>query len=430
MTRQHGAMKINMVRVIWYLVLLLLIGNASSSSSSVASSLYGNSNRGRIRPKKTTNHAYQQTSLSLSSPSSLTFIRGGAATKNFPSFNKKKQIQKQQPSPSPEESRTISLRPLLVSSFLMIFALMLTGLSPTPILIDQFGADRCTKILSSIASLGAVLEIILSPIFGSLLDSIGRKSVMVGATLLISVVNMIVAASFLVSSSSSSVVSITLTNAIIVSISKLCNAVFFPTTFIAVSAIVGDVLASKPNKMGSFMALSMSLTSVGMIFGITTAGKLLGGSGSSNSIISSLTQKYNPHGLLYFLSSVIALFSATVIAVGLPETLPKHKRIPFFNNNNEGNTNSSVLHKIKQSPASAARLLLGRGKQIRWLAILLVLQSLPMSMGDIFQGKVLLLYEHSMHDLYFHFPHVCPSFFLQNAYPYLFVVHFMSLCYM
>ena len=379
MTRQHGAMKINMVRVIWYLVLLLLIGNASSSSSSVASSLYGNSNRGRIRPKKTTNHAYQQTSLSLSSPSSLTFIRGGAATKNFPSFNKKKQIQKQQPSPSPEESRTISLRPLLVSSFLMIFALMLTGLSPTPILIEQFGAASATKLLSSIASVGAVLEIILSPILGSLLDSIGRKSVMVGATLLISGVNLIVAVSFLLfpssSSSSSSGVSITLTNAIIVSISKLVTAVLVPTTFIAKSAIVGDILASTPNKMGSFMALSMSLVSVGMIVGITTAGKVLGG---STTMMGRLTQQYHPHGILYGVSSLVALLSATVLAVRLPETLIDEKRIPF--------ASTSIRNKIKQSPASAARLLIGRGKQIRWLAILLVLQSLPTSMGDIFQG--------------------------------------------
>ena len=257
----------------------------------------------------------------------------------------------------------------------MIFALMLTGLSPTPILIDQFGAASATKLLSSIASVGAVLEIILSPILGSLLDSIGRKSVMVGATLLISVVNMIVAASFLVSSSSSSVVSITLTNAIIVSISKLVTAVLVPTTFIAKSAIVGDILASTPNKMGSFMALSMSLVSVGMIVGITTAGKVLGG---STTMMGRLTQQYHPHGILYGVSSLVALLSATVLVVRLPETLTNEKRIPF--------ASTSIRNKIKQSPASAARLLIGRGKQIRWLAILLVLQSLPTSMGDIFQG--------------------------------------------
>ena len=395
MTRQQGAtmMMMKVEKVIWYLLLLLLIGNASSSSSSV-SSLYRNSNRDIIIPKKTTNHVNQQTSLS--SPSSLIFMRGGAAIKNLlskaPSSSslsssssssyKEKRIKKKQPSPRQEES-TISLRPLLVSSFLMIFALMLTGLSPTPILIDQFGAASATKLLSSIASLGAVLEIILSPIFGSLLDSIGRKSVMVGATLLISVVNMIVAVSFLVSassSSSSSVVSITLTNAIIVSISKLLTAVLVPTTFIAKSAIVGDILASTPNKMGSFMALSMSLVSVGMIVGITTAGKVLGG---STTMIGSLTQKYNPHGILYGLSSLVALISATVIAVRLPETLIDEKRIPF--------ASTSILKKIKQSPASAARLVIGRGKQIRWLAILLVLQSLPTSMGDIFQGTLILV---------------------------------------
>ena len=260
----------------------------------------------------------------------------------------------------------------------MIFALMLTGLSPTPILIDQFGAASATKLLSSIASVGAVLEIILSPILGSLLDSIGRKSVMVGATLLISGVNLIVAVSFLLfpsSSSSSSGVSITLTNAIIVSISKLVTAVLVPTTFIAKSAIVGDILASTPNKMGSFMALSMSLVSVGMIVGITTAGKVLGG---STTMMGRLTQQYHPHGILYGVSSLVALLSATVLVVRLPETLTNEKRIPF--------ASTSIRNKIQQSPASAARLLIGRGKQIRWLAILLVLQSLPTSMGDIFQG--------------------------------------------
>lgn len=128
------------------------------------------------------------------------------------------------------------------------------------------------------------------------------------------------------------------------------------------------------------MALSMSLVSVGMIVGITTAGKVLGG---STTMIGSLTQKYNPHGILYGLSSLVALISATVIAVRLPETLIDEKRIPF--------ASTSILKKIKQSPASAARLVIGRGKQIRWLAILLVLQSLPTSMGDIFQGTLILV---------------------------------------
>merc|ERR1712157_598623 len=123
----------------------------------------------------------------------------------------------------------------------------------------------------------------------------------------------------------------------------------------------------------------MSLISLGMICGVTTAGKVLGSFSTSKTIIS-------PHAILYAMSSIVTLISATIVAIGLPETLTKNKRKPFLEDGSN-NGESSLLNKIKQSPASAAKLLTGRGRQIRWLSILLILQSLPSSMGDIFQGK-------------------------------------------
>jgi len=347
-----------MIRLWFFLSIIILRGSSASSSSSllaprsriieirggniVKKPLITRKREGKnkslvVTEEDNNNTAAEKSTVIVSSSST-------AATKE-------QQVNKQQ---QKGKNQNISLKPMLLSSLLMTLAVVLVGLSPPPILIDRFGSNRATSILSTLSSLAAAFEIILSPIFGSLSDSIGRKPVMIMATLAMSIVNAIVGASFFSGNNNP---------AILVSLSKLTGSMVFPLLFISSSAVVGDVMGSTPEKMGSFMALSMSLSSLGVIAGVTTAGKVLGNT------------NINSHGILYFASSASAILSALVIVVGLPETLTHKKPM----------SNTNLLQKIKESPISASKLILGRGKQIRWLAILLVLQSFSGAMGDLFQ---------------------------------------------
>mmetsp|Transcript_26109 Transcript_26109/g.38625 ORF Transcript_26109/g.38625 Transcript_26109/m.38625 type:complete len:516 (+) Transcript_26109:141-1688(+) len=240
----------------------------------------------------------------------------------------------------------ISLTPLLISNFLALLSVMTTALSPTPILIDRFGSQKATSILSSLSSLAAVIEICVSPVLGAILDSWGRKPAMILSIASISIINGIVSRN---------------ASPVAVSIAKLLVTISLPQFFVAGSAITADLLASSPQKMGSFMGIQMVLMQIGFIVGISIAGKISG----------------SPQ-LAYTLSSAFALLSLFVITFGQQETLASTARVPF--------DTSTAVRKILQAPASAARLVAGRrGGKVRLLAFLLVLQTLPQQRGDIFQ---------------------------------------------
>lgn len=240
----------------------------------------------------------------------------------------------------------IALTPLLVSNFLALLSFMTAALSPAPILINRFGSQKSTSILSSISSLAAVIEICASPVLGAILDSWGRKPAIILSISSIAIINGIVSRN---------------TSPMAVSIGKFLVTICLPQYFVAGSAITADLLASSPQQMGTFIGIQMALIQIGLIIGITIAGKLSG----------------SPQ-LAYTLSSAFALLSLFVIAVGQRETLDSGDRVSF--------DISTAGRKILQAPASAARLVAGRrGGKVRLLAFLLVLQTLPQQRGDVFQ---------------------------------------------
>lgn len=240
----------------------------------------------------------------------------------------------------------IGLTPLLVSNFLALLSVMITALTPAPILIDRFGSQKTTSILSSLSSLAALIEICASPVLGAILDSWGRKPAISLSIASIAIINGIVSRN---------------TSPMAVSIGKLLVTICLPQFFVAGQAITADLLASSPQQMGTFMGIQMALIQTGLITGISIAGKLSG----------------FPQ-LAYTLSSACALLSLFVITFGQRETLECGDRVSF--------DMSTAVRKILQAPASAARLVAGRrGGKVRMLAFLLVLQTLPQQRGDVFQ---------------------------------------------
>jgi len=240
-----------------------------------------------------------------------------------------------------------SLKPLLASTFLLMTAISIVSLSPTPILFDAYGPDRATSILSTLAALAAACEVVLSPILGATLDSVGRKPALIASIITVAFANFAASVD---------------PSALPVALARFFGYVAIPQFFVASQAVAGDLFASAPEKMGAFLGLQGALISAGFIGGIMAAGKLTEWKGVK---------------AVYGLSSVLALVAGVGVTLGMGETLRREERTPF----DLAKTRSKVL----RAPASAAKLLVSRGPTVRILALLLVLMSMPIFMGDVIQ---------------------------------------------
>ena len=244
-----------------------------------------------------------------------------------------------------------SQRPLTVlrmSSFMIMLSIALVAFSPASALISKLGTDRATSLLSMLTAGAALVEITLSPVLGSVIDSIGRKPVIVFGLLALCVVNMVAALN------SSSIVSICVAK----SVAILCTSSYF----IANQAITSDIAASDPGRLSSAMGVQMALVGAGFFVGALVAGRLADFGGLS---------------LSYGASAIIGALAFILVSVGMSETLPPSKRVPFHA--------PAARKMIQQSPLSCTRLLFRHGKDVQTLAILLLFQTLPMFMGDVLQ---------------------------------------------
>ena len=274
----------------------------------------------------------------------LNLLRGGSVGRSSKTEVTSKSLTAA--SASAEQASQPSLVPLLASTLLLMISLSIVSLSPTPILIDQFGPSRATHILSTIAAVAAASEIILSPILGALLDSMGRKPALLASISSVAIMHAVVS---------------TNTNALPVCIARYLCYVALPQFFVASQAVAGDVLASTPDKMGSLLGIQSALISGGFIGGVKIAA-LLGERGPR---------------VAYGASSILAVASGMILAFGQRETLDETHKVPF--------DVKETKRKVIQAPVAAGTLLVGRGRKIGLLALLFSLQSMPTFIGDVFQ---------------------------------------------
>lgn len=232
------------------------------------------------------------------------------------------------------------------SSFLTILSTALVAFSPAPALVEKIGTERATSILSILSALAALSEVILSSALGSLLDVVGRKSALIFTLIAIAIANGAVYLNPTV---------FTICSAKF--IGSLCVGLFF----IASQAIVSDISASKSDRMGSILGVQYSLIGAGFFVGAVTAGRL---------------SEYE-FSISYGSSSVVAALTTLLIYFGMTETLSHSKRT-FFH--------PQKLRKlVLQSPLSCTNILFRHTKKVQMLAIILMLQSLPQFMGEVFQ---------------------------------------------
>jgi MFS transporter, DHA1 family, tetracycline resistance protein len=259
------------------------------------------------------------------------------------------------PSGAPEKAAVVMInaapagRPLKVlqaSSFLLVVSASLVAFSPATALTELLGADRATATLSGISASAALLEIALSPALGSILDSFGRKPVLLIVPLAFSLANAIVS--------------------VTPSVVPICAAKFvgmysIGAFVIACQATTGDFTVDDPGQLSAALGVQRALVSAGFLVGALMAGSL---SGFHLSVP-------------YLASAITGTLAAIILHFGLPESLPLAKRVPF--------KAARMWSLVAQSPWSCTRLLLHHGTQVRTLGFILMLQSLPQFMGDVFQ---------------------------------------------
>jgi len=308
---------------------------------------------GQTRAQKRTTSALHLSQFNKSPTAASIFLSGGSI--------KQRRIHEQSPytsniqhekasSSSLSSSWTRSdLAVFLSASSLIVLSSTLVAFSQAPALIAEIGMRRTATILATISSCSALTEIIISPAVGSLLDSIGRKPALVFALSCIACVHALV-------SIYPSVFTICAAKFIV----TVCTGSFVTTT----QVVVSDVSVSNPERMSSILGIMYALYGFAFIVGAIGAGKL------------------SEFGLSvsYGTSTVVAALTAALVFFRMKETLQSSKRIPF------GENKSQLKKKLLQSPwSSCTSILSRRSKEVRVLAILIMIQSLPSHMSDTFQ---------------------------------------------
>ena len=331
---------------------------------------------GKTRLQKRTIHSFHHSQFNKIPTTTPIFLRGGSTKERIinagSAYRSDKESEKQisndastissssstssslstspSASTSPSESwtrRDFSI--FLAASFFMVLSASLVAFSPAPVLIAEIGAERATSTLSMIAACAALTEIIISPAVGGLLDSIGRKPALIFALSCVSFFYGLVGLH-------SSVLTICAAKFV----GMLCFGSFLTTS----QVIVSDIAISSPERMSQTLGMLYALSSCGFFMGAIIAGKLS---------VFGLSVNYRT-------STVVSALTAALVYFGMKETLHPSKRITFRENK------THLRKKLLQSPlSSCTRILFRHSKEVRILAILIMIQSLPGHMNDTFQ---------------------------------------------
>eukprot|EP00542_Grammatophora_oceanica_P019244 CAMPEP_0194028464 /NCGR_PEP_ID=MMETSP0009_2-20130614/2414_1 /TAXON_ID=210454 /ORGANISM="Grammatophora oceanica, Strain CCMP 410" /LENGTH=453 /DNA_ID=CAMNT_0038667859 /DNA_START=111 /DNA_END=1472 /DNA_ORIENTATION=+ len=240
-----------------------------------------------------------------------------------------------------------SLAPLRATLFLMVWGSSFVAFRPAPALIERLGTADATKLLSAISATAALIEITGSPLIGSIMDSTGRKPVLVCAALPLLGANIL--ASFAPS-------------AISLGLSKLSGMISVALIVLTSQTILSDTRTGA--SLSAAFGMNAFLTSLGFLLGALSASQL------------SLSLRH-----AYAVSS-FTIAGAIVAASFMKETLLRSTT------KREGDLSASSSREKQQQSVlsrllSATRIL--RRKNLRIFVTLLMISTLPQHMGDVFQ---------------------------------------------
>jgi MFS family permease len=260
----------------------------------------------------------------------------------------------------------------------MILATSLVALAPSQALVQLLSSQsggsatttavtQTTTILSAISATAAIIEMAASHSLGRMLDRVGRKPTLLAAMGAITISHAIVAITPSYLSNGFEIIAI--------GIAKLIGILSIGFAVMATQTMFSDLanpshhhhdLGRKKqhghNIVSAAIGAQMALSGVGFLVGVMGAGQL------------------TEWGLscVYGVSAGLGGLAMLLVQRFLPET---KINIPTNNNNNN---NQSSSPSVWQSLWSCTRLLTRHGKNVRILGILLMLQTLPMFMGDFF----------------------------------------------
>ena len=284
-----------------------------------------------------------------------------------------------------------TLNTLHQTSFLMVSSTSMVVFAPLPSLTkhiaDTMDATsstpqaRAIQILAIISAISAAIELFLSPLVGVVIDIFGRKLPMVVFASLIGCANLGV---------------VLYPCLITICLSRIVNVLVGGFLVIIVNAIIADVFTTSNDNngsemMGSVLGKQAATVSLGFLLGSVVGGRLTEYSERT---------AYTGALILSTLATLNVAFRMVDSLQFTKDSKPQDGRngniLTRISGKKEGeetittstdahNVGAELCNKLIEAPLSAVKLLYSYGSQMRTLAILLMLQSLPIYMGDTFQ---------------------------------------------
>jgi len=214
----------------------------------------------------------------------------------------------------------------------------LVTLEPALFMMNTLGSERGMRLLTLLSATSAAAEIALSPFFGGLTDSLGRKPVVVGTMLVACLTNLATAVYPTVA---------------LVALSKFVASLVIGIFFLAAGALLADNFRSEPAKLAAASGILFALVNGSFGLGVALSGLL-------------------PSGLRYryAASAAVGLCGLLLGANGIRESLPLADRVPF---------------QLRSFNPFAFTRLLGMSRLMRLLSALMALSLAPLFMGDTLQ---------------------------------------------
>ena len=252
------------------------------------------------------------------------------------------------------------------TSFLIVLSTSMVAFTPLPSITRHLTTsvslsssaspqEHAVKILSLISAASAAVELFLSPLLGALLDRFGRKRPSVLLHSLITLSNLGVVLHPSVHT---------------ICISRIINVLCSGFLIITTQSIIGDLFSgTQKDQMGTVLGRQAALISSGFLFGSLLGGRLT---------------EYGER-TAYGCASIFSAFAALNAALAMSDTLDLTTSSVSMTDETKSLNWTSLKQALLEAPLSSVQLLFHYGSQMRILALLLLLQSAPMYMGDVFQ---------------------------------------------
>jgi len=280
-----------------------------------------------------------------------------------------------------------TLNTLHQTSFLMVAATSMVVFAPLPSLTAYLERSiststntnnmtpqaKAVQILSILSAVSAAIELFLSPLVGVVIDTFGRRLPMTIFASVIGFANLGV---------------VVHPSIVTICISRMVNVLLGGFLVIIANAVIADLFTSSSNskndkgseQMGGVLGRQAATVSLGFLFGSVAGGRL-----------TEYGERIAYGSALIF--STLATLNTFRMRDSLQFTRDTDKATTSKTSKTEDDSPKlfsqesarCIKEKLIEAPLSSIQLLYVYGKRMRTLALLLMLQSIPIYMGDVFQ---------------------------------------------